>query len=109
MIHGWITLFQAMFQAKSDRINLQLMAQFVNGRLQREGGLWGARSTICADAYLIGHHLITAEVIIGAAIAAAEDETSQEDCRTGVRSGIKNDCSLHRYKCTVTFRAKLKG
>src|SRR6266481_4354526 len=42
----------------------------------------------------IGHHLVDAEIVIVAAIVSDKEETTEENRRTGVCPGIKNDFAL---------------
>ncbi len=67
------------------------------------------RGTICTNPNFIGHRLVAAEIVIGAAIVAAEEETAQENRRTGVCPGIKNDFALHCHERTISLCAKLKS
>src|SRR5260370_13863489 len=109
MIHSWVAFSETICQTKLNGIHLHLLTQFVNCCLQREGSLRSARSTICAYPHLISHHLKATEVVIGTAIAAAKGQASQENCGPSIRTGIKNDCTLHCYKRAIMFRANLKG
>src|SRR6266487_2107067 len=109
MIHGWITLFKTILQAKLNDIHLQFLTQFINRRFQREGSLRCSRSAISAYAHLICHHLKTTEVEMRATITTAKDKTPKENCGPCICTGVKNDCPLHCNERAIIFRANLQG
>src|SRR5215472_8216916 len=104
MIYGRITFFSAIFKTEGHWVYPQSMAEFVDCGLQGKCRLGSIRSAIGSSTHLVGEHLVAAKVVIGTAIGAAKDKTSQEDESGRVGPGIENYSCLHRHQCTIALR-----
>ena len=82
------SLLHRVLQAELERVDIQLLGQFVDHRLAGESRLRGARRAIGRGLRLVQHDVVTVDACIGELIATEDAHAARTDHATGIRAGI---------------------